>query len=443
MENGKTISVYTLGCRVNQYESLAICDRARDEGFEVVEWTQNADIGIVNTCALTSLAEAKTRNAVRAFAKRNPNSKIALTGCYAQTNPEILRKLPNVKWICGNDGKISIAKLIKDFPEGLLEDGIKKFSLPKEIDEKVLSGNSFFDDRANLKIQDGCDNACGYCIIPRARGLPRSRNFSVILEEAQNLAERGVREIILTGINLAKFSSPDGGLVELVDRLSEMRELKRLRFGSIEPAGFPFEAIAERMADDSHILAPHFHISAQSLSDKVLQNMRRNYSTADFFKTLEKIFTICPEAGIGSDFICGYPGEGSKEFEETKKNLLSCGLSYAHVFTFSPREKTLAKNMPEQNAQTAKERAKELRNICKKIHSKFLNSQTGKLEKILLENSLSCGKYLGHTGNYARVEVKNLPKNAGKNFFKNRLAKAILREVSSETLLADFINFAD
>lgn len=443
MEEKKKISICTLGCRVNQFESLAIEDCARSEGFEISPWGECADIGIVNTCALTNLAEAKSRSAIRGFAKKNPNSKIALTGCYAQTNPKALLNLPNVAWVLGNEKKIFLPRFIKKFPEGFLENGAEKFALPTKIDEKVLCGNSPIDDRINLKIQDGCDNACSYCIIPRARGLPRSRNFFTILEEAQNLVSRGAREIILTGINMSKFSSPEGGLAELCDAIVKIPELKRLRLGSIEPANFPFEAIAERMADPSHLLAPHLHISAQSLSDAVLNSMRRNYSTADFFESLEKIFTICPDAGIGSDFICGHPGEGLNEFEETKNNILKSGISYAHVFTFSPREKTLAKNMEGADAKIAKERADELRKVSAQISDKFLKKFLGKTCELLLENGSACGKYFGHSGNYAKVYAEGLPKSETKNSHKNRLAKVKAMSIDRGQIFAKFLEFLD
>ncbi|MFR6033694.1 MAG: radical SAM protein [Bacilli bacterium] len=209
-----------------------------------------------------------------------------------------------------------------------------------EIPESISISGGAILDRTNLKIQDGCDNACSYCIIPRARGVPRSRSFGEILRDAKVLVDRGVREIILTGINISKFSTPDGGLVELIDKLNEIPGLLRLRIGSIEPPNFDVCAIVERMGDSSHILAPYLHVSAQSLCDNVLKVMRRKYKVEDFMKIVEYARNRIPDISIGADIICGHPGESDADFAETKSAFLSSPLTHLHVFTFSPRPKT-------------------------------------------------------------------------------------------------------
>ena len=403
------LAVYSLGCRVNAFEAACIADRAREAGFEVVPWEGGADIGVVNSCALTSLAEAKTRQCVRMFARKNPSAKIAITGCYAQTNPEGAR-LENVEWVVGNDQKGSIIDIILDSLGGaraLPERGAGAALLP--------SGDAPLSDRMNLKIQDGCDNFCAYCIIPRARGLPRSADFGAIVAAAENLVSRGVRELVITGINIAKFSTPSGGLVELLDRLSEIKSLLRLRLGSIEPPLACLGAVLERASDASHKLMPHLHISAQSLSDKVLAAMRRKYGFADFASMVEKCVSSRPDIAIGCDIICGHPEEGRAEFELTKKRLLGLPLAYAHVFTFSPRPQTLAwsmKNTPP--AAERKARADELRAAAGEIRGRFVKSQAGREREVLLEHQIAAGVYFSHTDNYIPALIE-CPRDGMKN----------------------------
>lgn len=390
------ISICTLGCRVNAYESLAIADAARARGLTVVEWGEPSDYAVVNSCALTVLAQAKTRQAIRIFARKNPNSPIAVTGCYAQTAPDDIAKLPNVKLIAGNAKKADVVSILldsaardiektsaadknifsfdyvseyesgyiapnknrtKNRPSATARDfagdsansmrqsptrlspPVREFARLGDDSAFALSDTGFIDDRVNLKIQDGCDNCCSYCIIPRARGLPRSRALGDIVADAKKLVSRGAREIVLTGINITKFASPEGaGLVEVVDALDSIDGLLRLRLGSIEPQDMPVEALLERAADASHKLQPHFHVSAQSLCDRVLRAMRRKNTAAEFLAFVARAVEVCPDISIGADIICGHPFERDCDYLETKAAMVSGGLSYAHVFTFSDRK---------------------------------------------------------------------------------------------------------
>ena len=396
-----SVAIYTLGCRVNAFESACIADNARKAGFDVVDWQQGADIGIVNSCALTTLAEAKTRQEIRIFARKNPQCKIAITGCYAQTSPESV-KLENVKWVVGNKSKADIVNIIlRDLQSGVEEDFCKVLLEKTSVPELSACGNSALSDRMNLKIQDGCDNACAYCIIPRARGLPQSMDFDAIVQNAKNLVSRGVREIVLTGINISKFSTSKGGLVELIDALNEIKELTRIRIGSIEPPLLPLEAILERAKDFSHKLMPHLHISAQSFSDVVLERMRRRYKASEFLNMVEKCVQLCPDIAVGGDIICGHPGETREEFEKTKNIFAMSPMAYMHVFTFSPRPKTLAYTMTDvPPTAERKARADELREVAKEVKMRFVKSQLGKIRKLLLEHQISGNAYFAHTDNY-------------------------------------------
>ena len=483
------ISICTLGCRVNAYESLAIADAARARGLTVVEWGEPSDYAVVNSCALTVLAQAKTRQAIRIFARKNPNSPIAVTGCYAQTAPDDIAKLPNVKLIAGNAKKADVVSILLDSADSVggnagrehLRDEDKNFDssvptggctevrdsryatapdspardiektsaadknifsfdsvseyesgyiAPKKNRSKnrtsapvrdfarlgddsafSLSDTGFIDDRVNLKIQDGCDNCCSYCIIPRARGLPRSRTLGDIVADAKKLVSRGAREIVLTGINITKFASPDGaGLVEVVDALDSIDGLLRLRLGSIEPQDMPVEALLERAADASHKLQPHFHVSAQSLCDRVLRAMRRKNTAAEFLAFVARAREVCPDISIGADIICGHPFERDCDYLETNSAMVSSGLSYAHVFTFSPRPKTPAALMTADTPppEVRRARSDDLRIAAAQMHEKFMRSQLGKIRPILLEKMYPDGKYLAHTDNYIKLSVSGL-----------------------------------
>lgn len=402
MDSPLKIAIYNLGCRVNAYESFALADIARARGLEVVPWGEKADFAVVNSCALTVLAQAKTRQAIRIFARANPDSPIAVTGCYAQIAPGEVGKISNVKIVAGNPSKSGVIDMLLSAAGA----GNAEKTEPA-TGEFSVSECGFIDDRVNLKIQDGCDNCCSYCVIPQARGRPRSRSFGEIIEDAKNLAARGAREITLTGINITKFSTPDGGLVELVDALDEIGGLSRIRIGSIEPQDMPVDALLERAADDSHKLQPHFHVCAQSLCDRVLKAMRRKNTAAEFLEFVRKAKDKCADISIGADIICGHPFERDCDYLETKEAMLSSGLSYAHVFTFSPRPKTLAATMGADTPppRVRRMRSDDLRAAAAQMHERFMASQLGKVRPILFEKPIEGGRYLAYTDNYIRLEV--------------------------------------
>ncbi len=411
-----TVGVFTLGCRVNQYESACLEDSFRALGFKVIPWNSRAhfDIGVINSCAVTAEAEMKTRRALKAFAKANPSAYIAVSGCYAQTSPEDIKRLPNVKWIVGNDDKLSlpqtIARTIGKIPKIDCQKIVK--SVPRRVDGVSVASQfepfaTRLSDRANLKIQDGCDVACSYCIIPRARGLPRSRDFGDIMEEARALASRGVAEIVIAGINLSKYSRPDADILDVIDAVSDIPLIKRVRLGSIEPVNLPIEELAQRMNDSGHKLCKHLHLPMQSGSESVLRRMRRPYSAAEYFGLLRRAAELCPGIGLGSDVICGHHGEGDAEFAETFENIKASPLTHLHVFTFSERKRTLSEKNTEGFVPYAerKRRSDLLRIFAARRHSEFIKSMVGKVCEVLLENRLPSGEYLGFTSEYLKVAV--------------------------------------
>ncbi len=271
-----------------------------------------------------------------------------------------------------------------------------------DLSDSGFVGNFAISDRMNLKIQDGCDNACAYCIIPRARGLPRSRRISDILSDAKNLVARGVRELVLTGINISKF---DGSIADLVEQLSEIKGLLRIGIGSLEPPVRDVERLVNMMACSDSKLAKHFHISLQSASDKVLSAMRRKYTVSEFFRTVDFIKSIDSDISVGTDLICGFPGESEEDFDETLRNVGSSKLSFLHVFTYSPRPQTLAALKKQLPFDVRRARADRLRLVGDELRDKFFKSQIGKTCDVLLENQLKSGDYLGYTQNYIQVAV--------------------------------------
>ncbi len=425
-----TVFIHSLGCRVNQYEAVVLKDLFGSLGYEVLNSPENASLIVVNTCALTSLARAKTRNNVRHFLSKSPNANVALTGCYAQTDANALCGIENVKWVVGNDYKFDLPNIIANNPpENAAKVFMSPFPVPQANTETENAATTILSDRSNIKIQDGCDNACSYCIIPRARGRARSRPLKDIKAEAISLAKRGVRELIITGINISQYKDANNTLPDVVDSLCDIDEILRVRIGSIEPPDFALEALLQRMNLPNAKLARHLHIVVQNLCEKTLVKMRRKHTVADFLDMVKTAQTQCPDIAIGTDLICGHPGESEDDFLECIDILQNSKLAYAHVFTFSAADKTLAKTMPNQIPYCEKKRRSDLmRKVAKQLHYNFAKAQLGKRGKILLENRLDNGNYLGYTDNYIHCEVANLNKNG----LKNTLVEAKLEKIAPQ-----------
>ena len=429
------VCVHTLGCRVNQSESAMYADYFKGAGFEVVEDGTPADLMLVNSCALTEFAEAKTRRAIKFFRKRNPSARVYVTGCYAQTNPSELLKI-GVDGVVSNAQKRSAAQAAADDFMAALSgkarqaaavSGETSFEAEREkLKNPDLSDLGFFgvskiSDRVSLKIQDGCDNACAYCIIPRARGLPRSRGVDEILSDAKNLAMRGAREITLTGINMAKFS---GSLADLIERISEIPEILRIGMGSLEPPLAEVERLCALMNAEGSKLAKHFHVSLQSACDKTLKNMRRKYSVEEFFGMVDFIKGKNPRISVGTDVICGFPEETHGDFLECRNRIEKSALSFLHVFTFSARKGTLAASRPQIPLAERRARSDDLRLLGARIGAKFYETLVGSEDFALLENRLNTGEYMARLSNFVQVRVRNLPLGMKNEMVKVRVLPA-------------------
>ncbi|RMF61539.1 MAG: MiaB/RimO family radical SAM methylthiotransferase, partial [Calditrichaeota bacterium] len=321
-------SFYTLGCRLNQAETALISDAFREKGYDIVDYGQPTDLVVINTCTVTEQADAKCRQLVRQTLKHSPEAFVAVVGCYAQMASETLQRIDGVDLIVGTEEKMRVADLI-DVPQKFPGPVVRKARISKT--PFTISGVGNYENvtRANLKVQDGCDFMCTFCVIPFARGRGRSRAFWDIQREAIELVERGHRELVLSGVNIGTYNYDGKTLLDVIEMLESIDGLARIRISSIEPTTIPRELV-EHMAV-SRKLCPHFHIPIQSASDTVLRGMRRLYTLAEYRDFLELVLDRVPDVCIGTDVMVGFPGEGEPEFEETYRFLEATPFAYFHV----------------------------------------------------------------------------------------------------------------
>ncbi len=427
----KRASIHTLGCRLNQSESLLLRDKLEARGYRVVPFGEEADLGIVNTCTVTNLADAKCRNVIRSFIRKNPRAFTAVIGCYSQMGHKAIAEIPGVDLIVGNQEKLSVLDYIelgKNEVPLIVRDRIDKtdFSIN-------FAGDWPFNKRANLKVQDGCDFMCSFCIIPFARGRARARDFDNLMDEARALAERGVRELVLTGVNIGTYFHAGRGILEMVDALNAVPGIDRIRISSIEPTTIP-EELFVRMRDPSHALLPFLHIPLQSGVDRILRAMRRKYSVAEYLEFIHRANDAVPDLCIGTDIMVGFPGETIEEFDETCSVLRENPFAYCHVFTFSEREGTPAERMDGQVPVPERaRRSAELRRLSAERRREFHASRLGKRVRVLFEDPKP-ELWTGYTDNYIRVVVSagDVPDEWGD--LSNRVGRVRL-----ERLSADFV----
>lgn len=421
-------TLFTLGCRLNQYETDVLRDRLEARGFDVVPWGVPADLAIVNSCTVTKLAEAKCRQIVRGFVKANPDAFCAVVGCYSQTGAAALAEIAGVDLIVGNAAKLDVLDFIGDG---------KKRAFPQIVNGRLPTSEfsvkpvavSPFPRRANLKIQDGCDFMCSFCVIPRARGRARSRAFSDLVAEAENLAARGVREITLTGVNIGTYSNSGYGVLDAIDAVAAVPGIARVRIGSIEPKTVP-AGVPERMRDPAHPLTPFLHVPMQSGCARILRDMRRRYSLAEYLDFIREIDARVPGACIGTDIMIGFPGETDEEFAETCRVFEENPFAYAHVFTYSERAGTPAARRADRVPVPVRQRRSvALRELSAAKHRAFLSRFLGREEEILFENPQG-GFFSGYTKNFVRVSV---PAGA----FSGENPANALRVVRLEKILPD------
>lgn len=405
MSFNKKVAFYTLGCKVNQYETESIKNQLMKLRYEPTEFENSADIYIINSCTVTSIADKKTRNMMRRAKKINPDSIIILTGCYAQTNAKELMEIEEIDYVVGNVDKQAIVKLIEDFQEKKVDRLINQNILDAKVYEEYEFATLREMSRAYVKIQDGCNSFCSYCKIPFARGRSRSRDPKNILEEITKLTREGFKEIILIGINIGAYGEDfENGITfeDLVEDVVKIEGVERIRFGSVYP-----DKISDRFISlfQNRKVLPHVHVSLQSGDDTILKAMRRKYGTELMRERLMKLRDSVPGLEFTADVIVGFPGETDGLFQNTYEFIESIGFSDLHVFQYSDRENTLAEKMENKvDSKTKKERAVELEKLREKMYNERADLQLNTDTEVLIEEEKE-GAFLGHTENYFKIKV--------------------------------------
>ena len=395
------IAFYTLGCKLNFSETSHLINDVKKHGYKEVSFKEHADIYVINTCSVTENANSECKYLVRKVLRKNPNAKVVVIGCYAQLKPLEISKIQGVSLVLGNNEKFKLIQYLKrDNKE--VEIFRKK---PSELIEFKSSYSSSNRTRSFLKVQDGCSYKCSFCTIPMARGRSRNDKIGNIIQRIKKIRESGVKEIVLTGINIGDFKTEKNE--NFFDLLNEIDKLKniRIRISSIEPNLISDEIID--LISKSNVFVPHFHIPLQSGSDKILNKMKRRYLSKYYSDLVKKINSKIKNVCIGVDVIVGFPGESETLFNETVDFIKSMNVSYLHVFSFSERENTLAKKMNNKvPIEIKKYRSKVLRNLSEKKKRFFYQKNIGKIKKVLFENDVVDGHIFGYTENYIKVKYQ-------------------------------------
>lgn len=408
-----TISFYTLGCRLNQSETAVLERSVETDGFRLVDFAEPADVVVINTCTVTAGGDTDTRRLVHKVNRLNPRARIALIGCQAQMDKEKLLELPNVRWVIGNGRKMELSSILQstvDAAAQVITPAITRGSftiLPQRGTYSAVTGVDRRHRRANLKIQDGCDFFCSFCVIPYARGRARSREFEDILREARGLAAAGHKEVVLTGINVGTYRYKDYTLMDVISALEQIEGLARVRISSIEPTTIP-ESLIRKMAGQTK-LCRHLHIPLQSGSDTILKVMKRKYSVDGFERFIRMADDLVPQICIGTDMVAGFPGETEEEFQRSVESLREWPIDYAHIFGYSQRQMAHSGKLPSSDkipAEIVERRSRILRDLSLRKRRMLHESLLGTRQDVLFEENKK-GEWTGLTDNYVRVTVKS------------------------------------
>ena len=446
MENSNTkknIQFITLGCKVNQYETNAMAQKFIEKNYNVIEENnkeKNPDICIINTCTVTNMSDRKSRQMLRRVKEKNPETVVVAVGCYAQVAKKELEEIPEIDLVLGNNEKVDIVKYVEEY----VDENIKN----EEIDD-VMQSKEFSDfgsitysekTRAVIKIQDGCDRFCSYCIIPYARGRVRSRKPESIISEVKKISENGIKEVVITGIHIASYGkdfsfSKDSKLenyrlINLLEEINKVDGIERIRLGSIEPLLIT-EEFVERLIKLNKI-CHHFHLSLQSGCDETLKRMNRRYTTEQFKEIVKILRNAYDDVNLTTDIIVGFPGETEEEFNKTYEFLKEIKFYKMHIFKYSPRKGTKAAVMPNQIPGNIKEeRNKKLIELSDKNEFEYNSKYLGKEVEVLFEEEKT-GEYKGHTQNYIMVYCKSQEK------LDNQIKKVKCKEVQNEHIVAEY-----
>jgi threonylcarbamoyladenosine tRNA methylthiotransferase MtaB len=401
------VAFYTLGCKLNQYETEAMRRQMESRGYHSVAFHQDADVYVINTCTVTNRSDVRSRQMIRRAARRKGSSLVVVTGCYAQRAPEHLRQIPGVDLVLGNVEKVDVLEYMESGrKQGVFVSGMDQ---DRAFTEMEVSGFARHT-RAFLKIQDGCDGQCTYCVVPLVRGRSRSLGFDTVVTQVEGFIRAGYKELVLTGVNLGRYRDPqrpEVDLLYLLQWLEERSDLGRVRLSSIEPTDFTAPLIS--FLASSRKVCRHLHIPLQSGVDQILAAMNRPYTAAEYRSLVERLACEIPGVAIGADVIVGFPGEREDQFQATYDLIQNLPISRLHVFNFSPREGTSAASMPHQvPSEARRERSRRLRALAKSKSSAFRRSFLGHRLTVLLEErrDSSTGLLTGLSDNYIRVQAE-------------------------------------
>lgn len=439
----KTVSFYTLGCKVNQYETNAMEQQFIKNNYEIVENTQKADIYVINTCTVTNMAERKSRQMLRRVKEINPSAVLVVCGCYAQVAKNELEQIPEIDIILGINEKNEIVQIVENYMGKMAEQDKK--SQEAEIDD-VSKQKEFLDfgdvtytekNRAVVKVQDGCNMFCSYCIIPYARGRIRSRKIESVVSEIEKIAKEEIKEVVITGIHVASYgkdfdnenTSKKIRLIDLLEAINKIDGIDRIRLSSLEPT-IVDEEFATRLSKLDKI-CDHFHLSLQSGCDETLKRMNRKYTTQIYRDAVATLRKYYPEASFTTDVIVGFPSETDEEFAKTYEFLKEIDFYRLHVFKYSPRRGTVAEKMPNQiDGNKKEERSNKLIELSNSMENKHNQSYIGKTVKVLFEE-FEDGFFKGHTTNYMMVKVAGEEEQSDK--FVNKILDVKIKENNDET----------
>lgn len=429
----KKAALHNLGCKVNAYETEAMQHLLEEAGYEIVPFTQKADVYVINTCSVTNMADRKSRQMLHKAKKNNPDSIVVATGCYVQTSEkEVLNDL-SVDIVIGNDRKHDLVRLLEEYSLDSVNDTVDDINDGKHDFEELFIDQTKEHTRAFIKVQDGCNQFCSYCIIPYARGRVRSRRFENVIAEVERLAANGFKEVVLTGIHLSSYGvdfEEAAGLLELIQAVNAVKGIERIRLGSLEP-----KIVTEHFASELSKLdkiCPHFHLSLQSGCDATLKRMNRKYTTKEYERGCELLRKYFVHPAITTDVIVGFPGETEEEFEQTKAYLEHIHFYEMHIFKYSKRKGTRAAVMPDQiDEQIKAVRSEKLIALGHDMSKEFRKFYIGKNEEVLFEEKAVIGDkeyFVGYTKEYVKV-AKKTDENLENQIVSGRISSMLTDEI--------------
>lgn len=429
----KKAALHNLGCKVNAYETEAMQHLLEEAGYEIVPFTQKADVYVINTCSVTNMADRKSRQMLHKAKKNNPDSIVVAAGCYVQTSEkEVLNDL-SVDIVIGNDRKHDLVRLLEEYSMDSVNDTVDDINDGKHDFEELFIDQTKEHTRAFIKVQDGCNQFCSYCIIPYARGRVRSRRFENVIAEVERLAANGFKEVVLTGIHLSSYGvdfEEATGLLELIQAVNAVKGIERIRLGSLEP-----KIVTEHFASELSKLdkiCPHFHLSLQSGCDATLKSMNRKYTTKEYERGCELLRKYFVHPAITTDVIVGFPGETEDEFEQTKAYLEHIHFYEMHIFKYSKRKGTRAAVMPDQiDEQVKAARSEKLIALGHDMSKEFRKFYIGKNEEVLFEEKAVIGDkeyFVGYTKEYVKV-AKKTDENLENQIVSGRISGMLTDEI--------------